>query len=299
MKACPRCSYPNRPSLARCFKRGTPLEEHCGQAKGSAADYVVLTSVYGVAPAGLILLVFGCLCLSSGIAISGMISLLIPWALLLLLYRRPLTQWEIDTVARNRRRKAVAQYFRFSHEVVSPNPTLKSTMDREGRFYRGNLPMSRFPAYAAGLLKYKKHEWIIFAFAKNGRVTRMWANKGSRECATPTIPATTVIETARSGGFDTVLCLHNHPNPNPRYYIMSRPSDADLEFAQYWSELASRIGMNVVLFVCERGRAHLYATYVWEGFMPVSQFRKEVAAQNGLSASQNLSLHCERLLPWT
>ena len=39
-------------------------------------------------------------------------------------------------------------------------------MRADGRFYKIEERLFEFPALATGLLKYKKHEWIIIAFER-------------------------------------------------------------------------------------------------------------------------------------
>jgi len=94
---------------------------------------------------------------------------------------RPLSDSEIAEVARNRRAREVASVYPFSGLANSESfdiRAFKSGMNASGRFYRVDEPMQRFPAIAGALLKSKKHEWALFAYARDDRVIGVWLNKG-------------------------------------------------------------------------------------------------------------------------
>ena len=87
-------------------------------------------------------------------------------------------------------------------------------MRSDGRFYKIEERLFEFPALAAGLLKYKKHEWIIIAFEKEKRVELIWLNKGKdNKSVSWFLSASEIVETAKQHSFSSVLVFHNHPNP--------------------------------------------------------------------------------------
>jgi hypothetical protein len=97
-------------------------------------------------------------------------NLLIVIAVLLLLFiithLRPLNAREVKIFANKRRDKMIYQYFNFNQHEYSVDKTFKKNMNPNGMFYEIDENLYSFPSIAAGLLKYKKHEWIIIAFEK-------------------------------------------------------------------------------------------------------------------------------------
>ena len=57
-------------------------------------------------------------------------------------------------------------------------------------------------------------------------------------------------------------------------------------------------GVNVLQFVCERGRFKCFHSRIADQFMPVARFHDQIAQRNGLSWYSNLGLHMERLFAW-
>ena len=80
---------------------------------------------------------------------------------------RPLTDDEIFKLAQKRRNKTIRNYFLFDNREYNVNKEFKN-MRADGRFYKIEERLFEF-LLAAGLLKYKKHEWIIIAFEKEKR----------------------------------------------------------------------------------------------------------------------------------
>jgi acetylglutamate synthase len=76
------------------------------------------------------------------------------------------------TLARVRRDNAVNAFYTFDRSEHSVNQEFTKNMSAHGAFYETNIPLRWFPAKAAALLKYKKHEWRILAFGRNGVVDK-------------------------------------------------------------------------------------------------------------------------------
>jgi hypothetical protein len=153
-----------------------------------------------------------------------------------------------------------------------------------------------FPALAAGLLKYKKHEWIIVAFERNKAIDKMWVNKGpdgSQVHLGISLPS--VQQMAATDGCRSVLVLHNHPNSDPSLYSTRQASDRDKEGACERAAQLGSAGVNLIEFVCERGRHCEYWRSVCDTFLPLEGFREELRQVNGSNRGQNFSLHWERL----
>jgi hypothetical protein len=98
--------------------------------------------------------------------------------LLILTHLRPLKENEMEKLSSKRRGKAIHQYFTFDHQEYNVDKIFKKKMNPNGKFYRIDEKLYHFPSTAAGLLKYKKHEWIIIAFEKNKNISICWLNKG-------------------------------------------------------------------------------------------------------------------------
>ncbi len=215
--------------------------------------------------------------------------------LFVVLHLRPLTEDELHMLAVKRRRRAVRSYFVFSPHPAGVNGEFKSRMNATGRLYDIDVPLYDFPAVAAGLLKYKKHEWIVVAMERDRRVFLIWLNKGydnsSVGCG---LHSTEIREIARRRQASSILVFHNHPNPNPARYSCTKPSSADIAHAASWSEVFYEGGLNHLDFVCERGHHYEYHRCPAEQFMPVSGFLERANRENGVSWVRNLKMHASR-----
>ncbi len=213
-----------------------------------------------------------------------------------LTHLRALSAGEVERLALRRRWREVQRYFSFATAGVGADPDFKKSMRPDGRFYRVDEGLTTFPGLAAALLKYKKHEWIVFAFAKDRRVALMWVNKGADNASVvPHLSPEATREVARDGGFTTVLRFHNHPNPDPHHLDCTKPSDQDLRAAQLYISALRGADISLFEFVCERGVAHAYTRQVADAFLPACELATAVARENGGSGWANLRLHCELL----
>jgi hypothetical protein len=208
----------------------------------------------------------------------------------------PLTAAQVTQLAAKRRGKHIKVYFKFDKTHYTVNLEFKKRMNPRGEFYPLNESLSKFPAVAAGMLKYKKHEWIIIAFEKQRQVDCIWVNKGlDRTQVTAYLPSDLVRRLAVDNVYTSVLVLHNHPNPNPNEYAMHQPSNKDLQSAKAVASILAGYGVNLIEFVCERGGHHEYARFISDTFYPASTFATEILKINGSRKSVNLSLHFERV----
>ena len=141
----------------------------------------------------------------------------------------------------------------FDDREYTINKVFKSNMQPDGEFRSVNESLYEFPAIAAGMLKYKKHEWIIVAFEKDKRVHKIWINKGIDDIIVSLrLPFSTLVDIAVKEGCSAMLVFHNHPNANPSYYKMNDPSDQDINFANSLAALLRPKGMSLIEFICER-----------------------------------------------
>ena len=147
----------------------------------------------------------------------------------------------------------------FDDREYTINKVFKSTMQPDGEFRSVDESLYEFPAIAAGMLKYKKHEWIIVAFEKDKRVHKIWINKGIDDTTVSLrLPFSTLVDIAVKEGCSAVLVFHNHPNANPSYYKMNDPSDQDIKFANSLAALLQPKGISLIEFICERGRHYKF-----------------------------------------
>lgn len=218
-------------------------------------------------------------------------------ALFVLTHLRPLSESEVEQLASKRRQKVIRQYFAFDRREYIADRLFKKRMRPNGKYYQFNERLYTFPATAASLLKYKKHEWIIIAFERNQVVCVVWMNKGvDRSGVSPYIDEKDVVRRARQDGYSSVLILHNHPNPDPSALDCTSASQQDLASAVVWANALGREGVNLVEFVCERGSHYEYYRSIATAFKPLTSFVSIVQRDNGRSRWRNLFLHLERLL---
>jgi hypothetical protein len=197
-------------------------------------------------------------------------------------------------LARRRRSRAVSRYFSFTSRELVANPAFKQTMVADGRFHEVDKDLWEFPSVAAAILKGKKHEWIVVAFESGQKVKRMWLNKGpDGTTVAAMLPVERVLEIAVLAKYQTVLVLHNHPNPDPVLVDCSMASERDHDHAARWGEALNQKGINLLEFVCERGSHYQYYEAVAESFMPLTQFEEEVKRQCSLPNVDNRALRRE------
>jgi hypothetical protein len=214
----------------------------------------------------------------------------------LITHTRPLTGGEMQDLASKRRNRRVRTYFTFSPEPVVANLEFKRRMAAGGTFYNIRESLTRFPSLAAALLKHKKHEWMLVAMERDRQIFQLWANKGSdktRVCLS--MPFDAMVSVASSNGYASLLVFHNHPNKDPSLYSCSQPSDADLRASAERATALNARGMNLIEFVCERGRAYEYRYSPAQSFMPIAAFLADLKSTNGVSKAGNIRLHLERI----
>jgi len=209
---------------------------------------------------------------------------------------RPLNEREMEKLSLKRRGKTICQYFSFDQHEYNVDKNFKKRMHANGKFYGLDENLYNFPSTAAGLLKYKKHEWIIIAFEKNKKVSICWLNKGfDRSGVSPYLSVNDMIDIANKDEYASVMIFHNHPNSNPNHFDCSKPSQQDIKSANEFASKLNNSCINLLEFVCERGKHHQYFAKYSDSFLPISEFLEVVRNQNGLSKFGNLSLHFSRI----
>lgn len=135
----------------------------------------------------------------------------------------------------------------------------RQLMRGQGEYRRCGVPLKRFPWWAAGVLDAQPNEWVLFGFSKRGRVGFVWLNEGAPSCVLPGLSIDRLCSIAVRCGYDTLLDVHNHPNPEPARLDCSRPSEQDRRAVDQLARVANAWEIEVVAFVCERGVPYEYA----------------------------------------
>lgn len=207
-----------------------------------------------------------------------------------------MTNEEILQLAKARRIQQINDYYSFPKVEYNADKDFKNKMKPSGKFYRVDESLNTFPAIAAALLKYKKHEWIILAFEKNKEVNLIWVNKGEdSSSANLLINFNDIVNMASNEKYNTIMMFHNHPNNNPNIYDYSIPSKMDLLIAEKFSELSSKNGLNLVKYICERGISYRYFLNTIDSFYNLDEIAGNIRSNNNVSKNTNYALHKERM----
>jgi len=211
-----------------------------------------------------------------------------------LTHRRPLNIDEVRLLAEKRRIMNLKEYFKFTSLEHVANPEFKSKMKSSGKLYSVDEDLSKMPDLAAALLKHKKHEWVILAFEANQKIKWIWLNKGRDKTSVGIFLSNEeIINFSVENHISTVLCFHNHPNSNPRYYNCSKPSQTDLDSATDCFNKLKNAGINLIEFVCERGRHYNYYYGISDLFLPPVVFENQIKRENNKGDKENYKLHRE------
>lgn len=223
-----------------------------------------------------------------------MILFLLAYVVYYWVYSKPLQDNEINILSRTRRLNLVLEHFKHSQGESTVNKEFKKKMNANGQFYDINEGLCGFPSIAAGLLKYKKHEWIIIGFAKDKKVGLIWVNKGeNKDSVGLKHDFREFVNIAVNNDYSTIMFFHNHPNSNPNCYDCTNPSQQDLVTAESQWELCENAGINFIEYICERGVPYRYYLKVIDSLYPLSNIHQSVVASNGVSKSQNFRLQKE------
>lgn len=225
-------------------------------------------------------------------AVAALIGL--SWAIDVYRHRHPLNAQELLALSRKRQRNQALSKFDFSMIQHSADPAEKKAMKSQGELVRCELDYSAAPARIAGLLKYKKHEWIVIAFINAFHVRHLWWNKGPDGTTVWSfLRDHSLSATIKSLKPDCIAILHNHPNPYPSCYRMNTPSEEDLRSAGFYAEEFSKHGISLLEFICERGVPHLYYASFCDSVVSVSRIAEDISRINGTGIFNNYSLRKE------
>jgi hypothetical protein len=216
------------------------------------------------------------------------------WALDIYKNRHPLNPEEILELARTKQWRHLLAVHAFSSIPVAADASKKKAMKASGQFVRCDLGFSQLPSSIAGLLKYKKHEWVVLVFVKDLHAEYLWWNKGQDGTSvSPHLRGGYLDNALRLHKPDMVVRLHNHPNPDPLKYRVNQPSSQDLTSAEYFSNLLSQQGIAFMDFVCERGVPYLYYAFLSSRSAPIDEFIKNISKINDSGIFANVGLRRE------
>ena len=174
------------------------------------------------------------------------------------------------------------------------DPVEKKAMKSQGEFVVCDLPFRHAPSRIAGLLKYKKHEWIVIAFINSFHVRCLWWNKGPDGSQVWSFLQHHSLKIAiKSFEANAIAIFHNHPNPDPSRYRMNTPSEADLLSADFYHKEFSDEGVSLLEFICERGVPYLFYASFTDSVVPVVPIVEEILSVNGTGIFKNYSLRKE------
>jgi hypothetical protein len=216
---------------------------------------------------------------------------------LILLLRRcvALTEDEMIQVANNRRNIDFRKYYSFNIGEYIISQEFKSNINASGSFCKVNIDLPEFPSIIASLLKGKKHEWIVIGFENDRKIFRIWINKGpNRSSVAPLMSHDEILELAVQQNCISVLVLHNHPGAEPNYFNSARSSKADIISANVLAEILKKAEINLLEFICERGRPYLYFANPADSFFPINQYIINVHNENGKTVRANYHLRAEK-----
>ena len=195
---------------------------------------------------------------------------------------------EVQELAESQRFWDIINYLSLNSATSQVNKEFKSALNKSGQFYNCDETLSNFPGIAAALLKGKKHEWVIFAFAKNKKVFSFYANKGfDNQSVGLNIDSEYFTKLAKNYSAEFVLQFHNHPNA----VLASSPQD--ITSANYFGELFTNNSINYLAFVCGTGRYYQYGWWFTESFYKADKYLDNILKTNGISRSKNFELRKE------
>lgn len=195
---------------------------------------------------------------------------------------------EVKELAESQRFWDLSNYLSLNYATFQVNREFKSALNKGGQFYNCDETISNFPGIAAALLKGKKHEWVIFAFAKNKKVFSFYANKGfDNQSVGLNIGSEYLTKLAKNYSAEFVLQFHNHPN------AVLAASPQDITSANFFGQLFTTNAMNYLAFVCGTGHFYQYGWWLTESFYNYNGYVEDILKVNGISRSKNFELRKE------
>jgi len=122
-------------------------------------------------------------------------------------------------------------------QLSSEIKEFKKKLKAQGKFYHlGDFynTKEKFMGFVSDLLKYKKHEWTVIGFCKEGKVIKFWTNKGKdNKEGVIGLELEETIKICKNEEYDKILLCHNHPGDK----IIAASQNDKYTFAVYKEEL--------------------------------------------------------------
>lgn len=211
-----------------------------------------------------------------------------------LTHRRPLAESEIKQLSECRRAVYISKIFQFTHEKTKVNPAYRSSLDKEGRWDRIDIPLRETPSLITELLRYKRHEWFVWCLADEEKSRFIWANKGDdNESCYFKGSISQLVALAKAANCSTVIHFHNHPHTAEITWNLLNPSMQDLKTLENMSGRFGAEGMNYISALCSQGGFIVYGSSFASQYYPKGTSTAEIEKENGISQWNNYKLHRE------
>ncbi|HOI29772.1 MAG TPA: hypothetical protein PLZ15_08420 [Melioribacteraceae bacterium] len=200
----------------------------------------------------------------------------------------PLTESEITNLARKRRLRIFAERIKLDEYSFSIDAETKKRFGSKLKYYECDIDIGLFPSWSAGILKGKKHEWLIIGIGDMKSVHGFWMEKGHDNKSIQTsLSSIELTERLNKEGVNNLLLVHNHPNStlNPS----KEDKDCLLEiFSKY-----NKGSINVLGFIAGRGMQKLFACFIISSLISFEEIRTEIINTNDKSRKTNGNLRNE------
>jgi len=227
------------------------------------------------------------------ILLIGLLIWMITEILYFVFHRTPLSEEEILKLSQKRTRKYIKKNYSFNNVPVTINKQFKSSLKPNGKWYNAEEKLYSFPSYIAGLLKGKKHEWVVIAIENEGIVYGFYANKGYNNASVSfNCDLDYIMEKCKECNCSTIMRFHNHPNDNPNYQTCLLASEQD-KLSATWCAGQVIDSYNWLDFVCERGNFIKFYEQYSKKFVPQQARTENIESENGISKFKNYKLHRE------
>jgi hypothetical protein len=209
---------------------------------------------------------------------------------------KPLTDEEVKLLSSALICNRINDRFRFERGRFSINPAYRASIDAEGRWDHISLPFKKTLSFVSELLRYKRHEWFVWCLADERECKFIWANKGNDNATCYSkIDPIFVATMAKNNGCNIVICVHNHPHTQERYWRLCVPSETDVKTCEKLKVLFYEKGISFIDAVCTQGCFSVYGYRFTDDYFRESEVIAWIQENNGKSRSQNKELR--KLLP--
>jgi hypothetical protein len=194
----------------------------------------------------------------------------------------PLTELEINNLSKKRRLKIFADDLKLVEYSFHIDIETKKKFGPKLKYYEHEIEIGTFPSWCAGLLKGKKHEWLIIAIGDMKSIKGYWLEKGKDNKSIQTsLSNIELIVGLNQGEIDNLFIIHNHPGSN------LFPSENDKECIKDIFSRYSYGFINVLGFIACRGKQNLFACFLNSQIIPYEIIRTEITKVNNITRKTN------------